>query len=229
MDGLNDRLIGSAAKRLKGAQRRMYLAEVCRGLCNGSPRRAEERFGWGRETIRKGVEELERLEAGEKVEGIVKRPYTISRRSEVSNPQLAIDIQLIVEPKTHSDPEMNSERVYTNMTSKEVRQALLDKGYAEEEVPAERTIRDILNRMNYRLKRVQKSKPIKKTEETDAIFENVNARREQYKNDTQTLEISVDTKAKVSLGEYPQGGKSRTDRQGNGPKALDHDMSPKKS
>lgn len=117
----------------------------------------------------------------------------------MGNPQLAIDIQLIVEPKSHSDPEMNSERVYTNMTSKEVRQALLNKGYTEEEAPAERTIRDILNRMNYRLKRVQKSKPIKKTEETDAIFVNVNARREQYENDTKTLEISVDTKAKVSL------------------------------
>jgi hypothetical protein len=102
----------------------------------------------------------------------------IARRSEVGNPQLAIDIQLIVEPRTHSDPEMQSERVYTNMTSREVRQALLEKGYTEEEAPAERTIRDILNRMNYRLKRIQKSKPIKKTEETDAIFENVNARRE---------------------------------------------------
>lgn len=229
MDGLNDRLIKSAAKRLKGIQRRMYQAEVCRDLCNGSPRRAEERFGWGRGTVRKGVAELERFEAGEKIEGIIKRPYMIARRSEVGNPQLAIDIQLIVEPKTHSDPEMNSERVYTNMTSKEVRQALLDKGYTEEEAPAERTIRDILNRMNYRLKRIQKSKPIKKTEETDAIFENVNSRREQYKNDLNTLEISVDTKAKVSLGEYSQGGKSRTDRQGNGPRALDHDTAPKKN
>ena len=207
----------------------MYLAEVCRDLYGGSPRYTEERFGWGRETIRKGIEELERFEAGENVEGVIKRPYTITRRSEVGNPQLAIDMQLIVEPKTHSDPEMNSERVYTNMTSKEVRQTLLDKGYTEEEVPAERTIRDILNRMNYRLKRVRKSKPIKKTEETDAIFENVNARREQYKDDPKTLEISVDTKAKVSLGEFSQGGKSRTDRQGNGPRALDHDTAPKKS
>ena len=40
-------------------------------------------------------------------------------------------------------------------------------------------MRDILNRMNYRLKRIQKGKPLKKTEETDAIFANVKAVRER--------------------------------------------------
>ena len=40
-------------------------------------------------------------------------------------------------------------------------------------------MRDILNRMNYRLKRIQKGKPLKKTEETDAIFANVKEVREQ--------------------------------------------------
>jgi hypothetical protein len=40
-------------------------------------------------------------------------------------------------------------------------------------LPAERTLRDILNRRNYRLKRIQKGKPLKKTDATDAIFANV--------------------------------------------------------
>jgi hypothetical protein len=31
--------------------------------------------------------------------------------------------------------------------------------------------------MNYRLKRIQKGKPLKKTEQTDAIFDNVKAVR----------------------------------------------------
>jgi hypothetical protein len=229
MDDVKDRLIKSAVKRLKGPERRMYQAEVCRELCESQPRRAEKRFGWCRNAVKKGLEEITQKEAGKEVATTVRRPYAIARRSEVKNPQLALDIQLIVEPKTQCDPEMKSTRVYTNMTSKEVRQSLLDMGYTEEEAPAERTIRDILQRMNYRLKRIQKSKPIKKTEETDAIFANVNARRAQYGDDTETLEISVDTKAKVALGEYSQGGKSRTDSQGNGPKALDHDMLTKKS
>jgi hypothetical protein len=90
-----------------------------------------------------------------------------------------------------------------------VRQELLAKGYAEEELPSERTLRDILNRMNYRLKRIQKGKPLKKTEDTDAIFANVQAVHEQAKGDPETWEISVDTKAKVSLGEYALGGKNQ--------------------
>ena len=36
---------------------------------------------------------------------------------------------------------------------------------------------DILNRLGYRLKRVQKGKPLKKTKDTDAIFANVRAAR----------------------------------------------------
>ncbi|MHC5542380.1 ISAzo13-like element transposase-related protein, partial [Singulisphaera rosea] len=90
----------------------------------------------------------------------------------------------------------------------EVRRALLERGHAEADLPSERTLRDILNRMNYRLKRIQKGKPLKKTEETDAILANVNAVREGVKDDPETLEISMDTKAKVSLGEYARGGEN---------------------
>ena len=68
--------------------------------------------------------------------------------------------------------------------------------------------------MNYRLKRIQKGKPLKKTKDTDAIFENVHAAREQYRDDPETLEISVDTKAKVSLGEYVLGGKNKNGLRG---------------
>ena len=133
------------------------------------------------------------------------------QRSEDFNPQLAIDIRLIVEPHTQSDPELKTERAYTNLSAREVRQALLDRGYQPSEVPSERTLRDILNRMNYRLKRIQKGKPLKKTEHTDAIFENVKAVKAQSQADPETLEISVDTKTKVKLGEYSMGGKNAND------------------
>ena len=68
-------------------------------------------------------------------------------------------------------------------------------------MPSERTIRDILNRMNYRLKRIQKGKPLRKTAETDAIFTNVKEVQQQARDDPETLEISMDTKAKVALGD----------------------------
>jgi hypothetical protein len=184
----------------------MFLAEVCETLCQGSPRQAEYRFGWGRETIEKGMAEractAEERRARPSSGNRGRRPW------EERHPQLAVDIRLIVEPHTHTDPELKAERLYTNLSAAEVRAALQDKGYSEDELPSERTLRDILNRMNYRLKRIQKGRPLKKTEHTDAIFDNVKAVRSAAADDPQTLEISVDTKAKVKLGEYSQGGKS---------------------
>ena len=51
--------------------------------------------------------------------------------------------------------------------------------------------------MNYRLKRIQKGKPLKKTKETDAIFANVKEVQNRLAAIPETLEISMDTKAKV--------------------------------
>src|SRR5206468_5943625 len=101
-----------------------------------------------------------------------------------------------------------SARRYTNLSAAEVRDALVRKGYSQAALPGERTMRDILNRMNYRLKRIQKGKPLKKTKETDAIFANVKQVREQVRNDPEAVEISMDTKAKVALCEYVRGGKN---------------------
>jgi hypothetical protein len=61
--------------------------------------------------------------------------------------------------------------------------------------------------------RIQKAKPLKKTLETDAIFANVKAVRQEMRDDPTTLEISIDTKAKVKEGEYSRGGK-KPDRFG---------------
>ena len=52
-----DALIRSGARRLTGYQRRLFLAEVATELCDGSARQAERRFGWGRETVEKGLHE----------------------------------------------------------------------------------------------------------------------------------------------------------------------------
>ena len=54
---LFDALIRSGARRLTGYQRRSFQAEVAVELCSGNARQAERRFGWGRETVEKGLYE----------------------------------------------------------------------------------------------------------------------------------------------------------------------------
>jgi hypothetical protein len=204
-----DALIRSGARRLTGYQRRSFQAEVVTALCGGNARQAERRFGWGRDTVEKGLNEerhgvrcLEDFAARGRV------------RSEEKDPQLAADIRAIVEPHTYADPELKSARRYMNLSAAEVREALIQKGHPQETLPGERTMRDILNRMNYRLKRIQKGKPLKKTKETDAIFANVKQVQNQVRDDPEALEISVDTKAKVALGDYVRGGKNQDRQQG---------------
>jgi hypothetical protein len=207
MDGTIERfdaLICSGARLLTGYERRLFVAEVATELCGGSARQAERRFGWGRATVEKGLHES--CSGVRCLENFAARGRP---RSEEKNPQLAADIRAIVEPHTQADPELKSSRRYTNLSAAEVREALIAKGYSKEELPSERTMRDILNRMNYRLKQIQKGKPLKKIDETDAIFANVKEVREQARDDPETLEISMDTKAKVGLGDYARGGKNQ--------------------
>jgi transposase len=199
-----DALLQRGAQRLTGHQRRLFLAEVTVELCGGNARQAERRFGWGRETIDKGLHELRqgiRCLENFKARG--------RQRWEDQNAQRAADLRELVEPHTQADPELKSSRRYTNWSATEVLEALrTGKGYADDDLPSERTMRDVLNRMGYRLKRIQKGKPLKKTADTDAVFDNVKAVRKEMRNDPSTLEISMDTKAKVNEGDYARGGKN---------------------
>ena len=213
-----EELIRSAARRLKGHQRRLFQAEVATVLCGGSPRRAERRFGWGRDAVTKGLHETR---CGIRcVENFAARG---AQPCEQKDPQLAADVRALVEPHTQADPELKSPRRYTNLSAAEVVQALKDQyGYADDRLPGERTRRDILNRLGNRLQRLQKAKPLKKTKATDALFANVAAARKQFGNDPEALEIAIDTKAKVNEGDYSRGGKrsdrfARADPQGVGP------------
>jgi hypothetical protein len=199
-----DRLLRRAADRLTGHPKRLFQAEVAVALCGGSARRAERRFGWGRDAVATGLGEL--ASGIRCVEDFAARGRV---RAEDADPRLAADIRDLAEPRTQADPELRTDRRYTDLAAREVLARLrTDKGYAPGDLPSERTMRDILNRMGYRLARVRKARPLKKTPGTDAIFANVAAVRAAAAGDPATLEVSVDAKAKVAEGAYVRGGKN---------------------
>ena len=51
-------LYTKTVKKLKGSDRRQFMAEVVQGLGIGGQTLAERELGWNRRTIRKGIEEL---------------------------------------------------------------------------------------------------------------------------------------------------------------------------
>ena len=68
-------------------------------------------------------------------------------------------------------------------------------------------------RFGFRLRRVQKTKPVKKIKETDAIFANVARANRKADEDPACLRISIDSKAKVKIGAFSRGGRSRAEKK----------------
>ncbi len=151
--------IQSAARKLTGFQRRQFQAEMAIKYCRGNPRRAERVFGWGRDAVNTGLNELRT--------GIrcVEDYSTRGRRkSEEKSPELVEEIHALVEPESQADPKFQTPLAYTRITAKAVHDRLVANTAGDgRHVPAERTVYDILNRLGYRLRRVQKTKPQKKS------------------------------------------------------------------
>jgi hypothetical protein len=83
---------------------------------------------------------------------------------EEKSPELVEEIHALVEPESQADPKFQTPLAYTRITAKAVHERLLANAAGDgRHVPAERTVYDILNRLGYRLRRVQKTKPQKKS------------------------------------------------------------------
>jgi len=205
------------AKQLKGSNRRQFMAEVVKNLGIGGQTLVERELGWNRRTIRKGMQELE---SGQPIIDGFERSGR--KRVETKLPHLLSDIKSLVDPESQTDPSFKSTRLYSRITSDEVRRQLIEQfGYSDEELPSSETIRRRLNALGYTLKRVIKAKPIKKIPETEAIFEQVEQINREADNDPNTLRISIDAKVAVKVGEFDRGGKTRMPTT-----SLDHDFPP---
>ena len=149
--------IKDAARKLKGALRRAFQAQVVLDYCNGNTSHAKTLFGWDQPTTRKAL--LER-----KTKKIIPDKPRKGRTSFSEKlPNLQADIRSLVDPNTCTHPTFDNAFRYTRMTAKAVLEALVrEKSYKKEELPAESTMRELLNKMGYRLRRVQKTKPQKK-------------------------------------------------------------------
>ncbi len=151
-------LLRDAGGKLTGFARRAFMADTTEAMLGGSARRAENHLGWGRRTVtlalhekRTGIRCVENFSArGEK-------------KIEVSHPRLEADLRALLDPQSQADPQLRTTLSYTRMTAKAVRAALVaEKGWSEDEAPAERTLCDVLNRLGYRLRAVAKTRPEKK-------------------------------------------------------------------
>lgn len=150
--------IRSAAELLTGYKRRQFQAQMALKYCNGSARQAETTFGWGRAAVETGLNErrtgIRCLEAYE-LRG--------RKKSEQRCPELQEHIHRLVEPQAQADPKFQTTLAYTRITARAVRQALQAVPELKDAVPSRQTVGVVLNRLGYRLRRVLKARPEKRS------------------------------------------------------------------
>jgi len=150
-------LIGRLIDLIAWPARRLAMGDVTMALLDGKQRVAEEVFGWNRRAVELGIHEYQTGIAC--INDISAR---CKPKTEDKNPKLLADIQTIMEPHSESESSLRTTLLYSNMTAKTVHEALVQKGWSEADLPSVRTISNILNRQDYRLRTVAKTKVQKK-------------------------------------------------------------------
>ena len=208
-------LIATAKTIPSGYARRNYMARVVAELLDSSPSKAEQELGWNRKTVKKALDEWHGKFCY--VDQYFKRGR---KRAEEHLPNLLDDIKEIADSFSQTDPTFHTTKLYTRLTAEEVHQQLIvQKGYTPEELPSAETIRRKLNQLGYKVRPVQKSKPLKKIPETDAIFDRLHQVNQTADASDSMLRISLDAKDTIKIGEFCRNGVSRIVV-----KALDHDF-----
>ena len=144
-------------EKVEWPMRRQAMADVTLSLLDGKSRAAEDVFGWGRSTVELGLREMQTGVACVNDLSRRRKPKT-----EEKHPKLQRDIHLIMEPKSQAQSHLRTTLSYTHMTAKSVRSALVENGWSDGDLPSVRTLSNILNRLDYRLRRVEKSQVQKK-------------------------------------------------------------------
>jgi len=150
-------LLGRLVKMVPWSERRKAKADIVETLLGGHLRAAEDVFGWGRKGIAIGLEE--RNTGVSHVDNITNRRKPLT---EEKFPDIERDIHALFDAQSQADARLDTTLRYLNASAATVRQTLVKNGYSSEDLPTERTISNLLNRMGFRLHTVQKTKPQKK-------------------------------------------------------------------
>jgi len=114
MNVLTEEVIASfkdPARKLTGAKRRAFEAQVTLDYLGGSVWKAERVFGWSHHTVRLGL--------NERRTGITCPGDFAARgnhKTEEQLPELEADMRALADPESQADPKFQSPFLYTRMT-----------------------------------------------------------------------------------------------------------------
>jgi Rhodopirellula transposase DDE domain len=186
------------AGELDERQRRLWAAAEARSAGRGGIAATARATGIAPDTIRKGIEELERGESPGR--GRVRRPGGGRKRASERDPDLVRDLERLVDAGTRGDPELP-----LRWTSKSVRR--LADGLAElGHRVSYRTVARLLRALGYSLQANRKRREGADHPDRDAQFEHINQTAKAALAAGDPV-ISVDTKKKELIGSFKNGGR----------------------
>ncbi len=152
-------------KNLNGSERRIYLAEIAKQMGYGGVKLVCDNFKIDYRTLQKGINELNT--GNYIIDAFDER----GRKSiEFFLPSIKNDIKDIVDAESQTDPRFEDDRLFTRLTPANIKKQLCKMGYKIDELPTNQTIYNKVNELGYSFSTIQKTKPLKKIAETDAIF-----------------------------------------------------------
>jgi len=158
-----------ASAKMTVEKRREFHAEITLKYCKGKARLAEKVFGWCRDSVEIGLNELR---SGVKCVGM-QSTFGGDKLWEEKHPEVAEALWKLAQDHSQQDPTFRTTLSYTRLTAAEALRQLRERGFTDDQLPSLSTMMAVLNRNGYRLRKVVKAKPQKKIPETDAIFDNI--------------------------------------------------------
>ena len=214
-----DRLAGRLAEirpHLDERQWRLLLGAEARAIGRGGVRLVASAVGASADTVSRGARELEQ---GVEPDGRVRRRGAGRPAIEQADPALMPALESLVDPGTRGDPE--SALRWTTKSTSHLASELARAGHQV----ADRTVARLLKQSGYSLQGNAKTIEGKQHPDRDAQFRYINARVAAFQAGGDPV-ISVDTKKKLLVGNYANGG-AEWERAGDPRRVNVHDFADK--
>ena len=189
--------LGAVLPHLDERQRRLTLAAEARALGHGGIAAVARAAGASRDTIRKGIRELQ---AGAPASDRVRAAGAGRPRADAAQPGLTEALEFLVEPVTRGHPESPLRWVAKSL--RELAGALAQRGYAASTT----VVRRLLKEAGYSLQGNAKTLEGAQHPDRDGQFAYINDTAAAFMADGQPV-ISVDTKKKEMVGAYKNPGR----------------------
>ena len=140
-----------SASKLKGHERRAFQASITLKYLRGSPAQAENVFGWGRQAVALGLNELRT-----NIICYSARPaFSGNKLWEEKHPDAAEVLWTLAQSYAQQDPTARGHRAkFRRITAVEAIEALRDRGFAASSLPSITTMTAVLNRKGLKQVRV---------------------------------------------------------------------------